>query len=42
MDSREIDFEVNRDTTAQAKLGIVKKDVKAFACTSRGRGSEIR
>ena len=41
MDSREIDFEVVEDTTAQAKLGIVKKDVKAFACTSRGQAQRL-
>ena len=41
MDSREIDYEVVEDTTAQAKLGIVKKDVKAFACTSRGQAQRL-
>ena len=41
MDSREIDFEVVEDTAAQAKLGIVKKDVKAFACTSRGQAQRL-
>ena len=41
MDSREIDFEIVEDTTAQAKLGIVKKDVKAFACTSRGQAQRL-
>ncbi len=41
MDSREIDYEVVEDTVAQAKLGIVKKDVKAFACTSRGQAQRL-
>tara|TARA_R100001480_G_scaffold14164_4_gene22958 strand:- start:1647 stop:5048 length:3402 start_codon:yes stop_codon:yes gene_type:complete len=41
MDSKEIDFEVVEDTAAQAKLGIVKKDVKAFACTSRGQAQRL-
>jgi len=41
MDSREIDYEVIEDTAAQAKLGIVKKDVKAFACTSRGQAHRL-
>jgi len=41
MDSREIDYEVVEDTAAQAKLGIVKKDVKAFACTSRGQAFRL-
>ena len=41
MDSREIDYEVVEDTAAQAKLGIIKKDVKAFACTSRGQAQRL-
>ena len=41
MDSREIDYEVVEDTAAQAKLGIVKKEVKAFACTSRGQAHRL-
>jgi len=41
MDSREIDYEVVEDTAAQAKLGIVKKDVKAFATTSRGQAQRL-
>ncbi len=41
LDSREIDYEVVEDTAAQAKLGIVKKDVKAFACTSRGQAHRL-
>ena len=35
MDSKEIDNEVFEDTAAVAKLGIVKKTIKAFATTSR-------
>jgi len=41
MDSREIDYEVVEDATAQNKLGIIKKDVKAFACTSRGQAQRL-
>ena len=41
MDSREIDFEVVEDTSLQSKIGIVKKDVKAFACTSRGQAQRL-
>ena len=41
MDSREIDYEVVEDTSAQNKLGIIKKDVKAFACTSRGQAARL-
>ena len=37
MDSREVDYEVVEDAAAQAKLGIVKKDIKAFGVTSRGQ-----
>ena len=41
MESREIDYEVVEDTDAQAKIGVVKKDVKAFACTSRGQAQRL-
>ena len=52
MDSREIDFEIvgddvdgpnalQEDIDRQAKLGIVKKDIKAFACTSRGQARRL-
>ncbi len=41
MDSREIDFEIVEDTSLQSKIGIVKKDVKAFACTSRGQAQRL-
>ena len=41
MDSREIDYEIVEDTTARAKLGIVKKDVKGFGLTSRGAAARL-
>jgi len=41
MESREIDYEVVEDADAQAKIGIVKKDVKAFATTSRGQAQRL-
>jgi len=42
MDSREIDYEVvEAEETIRNKLGIVKKDVKAFACTSRGQAQRL-
>ena len=41
MESREIDYEVVEDTSAQNKLGIIKKDVKGFACTSRGQAARL-
>jgi predicted phage tail protein len=52
MDSREIDYEVvgddvdgsdalQEDIDRQDKLGIVKKDIKAFACTSRGQARRL-
>ena len=52
MDSRQIDYEVvgdnvsgpnalQEDINRQAKLGIVKKDIKAFACTSRGQAIRL-
>ena len=41
MDSREMDFEIVEDTSLQSKIGIVKKDIKAFACTSRGQAQRL-
>ena len=41
MDSSEIDYEVVEDSDAISKLGIVKKDVRAFACTSRGQAVRL-
>ena len=41
MDSREIDQEVVEDSTAIAKLGVLIKKVKAFACTSRNQAARL-
>ena len=41
MDSREIDYEVYEDTAAIAKFGVIIKQVKAFACTSRGQARRL-
>ena len=41
MDSREIDYEVVEDTAAIAKLGIIKKTVQAFGCTSSGQAIRL-
>ena len=41
MDSREIDYEVVEDTVAQAKLGIIKKDVRGFGITSRSQAQRL-
>jgi len=41
MDSQEIDYEVVEDTTAISKLGTVVKQIKAFACTSRGQAKRL-
>ena len=41
MDSREIDYEVIEDSTAISKLGIIIKQVKAFACTSRNQAARL-
>jgi predicted phage tail protein len=41
MDSQEIDFEVVEDSTAQSKFGVITKQVKAFACTSRGQAARL-
>ena len=41
MDSKEVDFEVVEDATAIAKLGTIIKQVKAFACTSRGQAARL-
>ena len=41
MDSREIDYEIVEDTAAQAKLGIIKKDVRGFGITSRGQAQRL-
>ena len=41
MDTQEIDFEVVEDATAIAKFGSIIKQVKAFACTSRGQAARL-
>jgi len=42
MDSKEVDFElVESDQATQDKLGIITKQVKAFACTSRGQAARL-
>ena len=41
MDSQEVDFEVVEDTTLISKIGTVVKQVKAFACTSRGQAARL-
>jgi len=41
MDSQEIDYEVVEDATAITKLGTIVKQVKAFACTSRGQAARL-
>ncbi len=41
MDSTEMDFEVVEDATAITKLGTIVKQVKAFACTSRGQAARL-
>lgn len=42
MDAQEIDYEVvEADTATQNKFGILKKQVKAFGCTSRGQAQRF-
>ena len=41
MDSQEIDYEVVEDATAKSKIGTVVKQIKAFACTSRGQARRL-
>ena len=42
MDSKEIDFEiVEADLATRNKLGIITKQVKAFACTSRNQAARL-
>ena len=41
MDSQDVDYEVVDDTAAQSKFGIITKQVKAFACTSRGQAARL-
>ena len=41
MDSKEIDFELVEDSTSISKVGRTVKQVKAFACTSRGQAIRL-
>ena len=41
LDSQEIDYEVVADASAIAKFGSIVKQVKAFACTSRGQAARL-
>jgi predicted phage tail protein len=41
MDSQDIDYEVFENTTLSAKIGTVVKQVKGFACTSRGQAQRL-
>ena len=41
MDSREIDYEVVEDTALINKIGHIVKQVKGFACTSRGQAARL-
>ena len=41
MDSREIDYEVYEDAAAITKFGVIIKQVRAFACTSRGQARRL-
>ena len=41
LDLRDTAFEVVEDTEAIAKYGVVKSEISAFACTSRGQANRI-
>ena len=41
MDSQETDIEVVEDSSLISKIGTVVKQVKAFACTSRGQAARL-
>ena len=41
MDSQDVDYEVFENTTLSAKIGTVVKQVKGFACTSRGQAQRL-
>ncbi|MEB3208202.1 MAG: phage tail protein [Synechococcus sp.] len=41
LDSRDIAYEVVEDQDAITKYGVVKAEISAFACTSRGQASRI-
>lgn len=41
LDARDIQYEVVEDAAAIAKYGVVKADISAFACTSRGQARRL-
>ena len=41
LDARDVNYEVVEDAAAIAKYGVVKADISAFACTSRGQARRI-
>ena len=41
MDSKEVDFELVEDSTSISKIGRTVKQVKEFACTSRGQAIRL-
>jgi len=41
METQTIDYETVEDTTAIAKYGTVVKNIKSFACTSRGQAARM-
>lgn len=41
LDARDVNYEVVEDATAITKYGVVKADISAFACTSRGQARRI-
>ena len=41
METKTIDYETVEDTTASAKYGSVVKNIKSFACTSRGQAARM-
>jgi len=41
MDSQEVDVEVVEDSSLISKIGTIVKQVKAFACTSRGQAARL-
>ena len=41
LDARDINYEVVEDAEAIAKYGVIKADISAFACTSRGQARRI-
>ena len=41
MDTREVDNEVVEDSAAISKFGVITKQIKAFACTSRNQAARL-